>query len=107
MTLEIFLILLFALSLITSLLTQGVKLFLDRQKAEYSSNVVVLCVSILVGGFGTAIFYRWNDYAWTSLNIIIIFLMTVANWLVAMLGYDKIKQTIVQVVTVLSSVRGK
>lgn len=107
MTLETFMILLFVLALVTSLLTEGIKKFLDRQKEAYSSNVLVFCVSIVVGGLGTAIFYRWNNYAWTSLNIIVIFLMTVANWLVAMLGYDKVKQTIVQVAAVLAGIRGK
>ena len=105
MTLETFLALLFALAIITSLLTEGIKKLLDWQKETYPSNVLVLCVSIIVGGLGTAIFYRWNNYAWTSLNIIVIFLMTVANWLVAMLGYDKVKQTIMQIAVVLTGKR--
>lgn len=97
MTVELFLILLTILSVVTSLFTEGVKMFLDSMKFKYASNVVVLLVSIFVGGVGTIVFYLWNDIAWTSLNIICLFLMICANWLCAMLGYDKVMQAITQI----------
>lgn len=96
MTVESFLILLAILSTVTSLATEGVKKFLDEMKFKYASNVLVLAVAVFVGSVGTAVFYLFNDYAWTSLNIIVMFLMMVANWLGAMFGYDKVKQTILQ-----------
>lgn len=96
MTVENFLILLTVLSIITGLFTEGIKKFLDSLNKKYASNIVVLFVTILVVGGGTIVFYLWNDYAWTTLNIVCIFLMIAANWLGAMLGYDKIIQTIVQ-----------
>ena len=96
MTVEMFLALLTILSIVTSLLTQGMKAFLDSLKVTYASNVLVLAVAIVVGGVGTAVFYMWNDIAWTTLNIICIFLMICANWLGAMLGYDKVIQAIKQ-----------
>ena len=97
MTVELFLIILSAFSILTSTLTEGVKVFLDSLKIKYVSNIVVLCVSVIVAGAGMAIFYMWNDFAWTTLNIICIFLMICANWLGAMIGYDKIKQAIEQI----------
>ena len=97
MTVETFLILLTILSIITSLLTEGVKKFLDSLKVEYAANIVVLCVAVLVGGIGTSVFYIWNNFEWTSLNIICIFLMICANWLGAMLGYDKVMQALTQI----------
>lgn len=97
MTFETFLILLTILSVITSLFTEGIKHILDSFKVEYASNIVVLAVSVIVGGVGTVLFYLFNDYAWTTLNIISIFLMIAANWLGAMLGYDKIMQAILQI----------
>lgn len=97
MTVELFLFLLTALSIITSLFTEGIKVFLDSLKFEYASNIVVLCVSVVVGGIGTAVFYMWNDIAWTSMNIICIFLMVCANWLCSMIGYDKVMQAIAQI----------
>ena len=68
MTIELFLILLTTLSIVTSLCTEAVKKFLDSLNFKYASNIVVLCVSIIVGGLGTAVFYLWNNYAWTTLN---------------------------------------
>lgn len=97
MTVELFLILLSVLSVITSIFTEGVKKMLESLKFKYVSNIVVLCVSIIVAGVGMIVFYLWNDFAWTTLNIICIFLMICANWLSAMLGYDKIKQAIEQI----------
>lgn len=96
MTFEIFLILLAVFSVVTSLFTEAVKLFLDSLKVSYASNLAVLCIAILVGGFGTAVFYVVNGCAWTSINIICIPLMICANWLVAMLGYDKVMQALSQ-----------
>lgn len=98
MSVQSFLILLTILSTVTSLFTEGIKKYLDSINKKYVSNILVLAVSVLVGGIGTVIFYLFNDYAWTSLNIICIFLMICANWLGAMLGYDKVKQTILQMI---------
>ena len=97
MTFELFLILLTVLSVVTSLLTEGIKKFLDSLKVTYASNIVVLCVSIVVGGIGTSVFYMWNNIEWTTLNIICIFLMVCANWLGSMLGYDKVMQALSQI----------
>lgn len=96
MTVEIFLTLLAAFALITSLLTEAVKAFLEDMNITYAANIVVLVVAVLVGGVGTPVFYMFNHYEWTSLNIITIFLMMVANWVTAMVGYDKVMQAIAQ-----------
>lgn len=97
MTVEALLTLLTVLSVITSLLTEGFKKLLDSLNVVYATNILVLCVSVVVGCAGTTIFYLWNDIAWTTLSFICIFLMAVANWLGAMLGYDKVIQAIKQV----------
>ena len=97
MTFILFMILLSILSIVTSLFTEAVKHFLDTLKVTYASNVVVFVVSIIVAGGGTSIFYLFNDIAWTSTNIICIFLMVCANWLGSMLGYDKVTQAITQI----------
>ena len=97
MTVETFLSLLTILAVITGLLTEGVKKMLDEAEVKYASNIVVLVVSVIVGGFGTILFYSYTGTAWTSLNITNIFLMIIANWLVAMIGYDKVVQAIKQI----------
>lgn len=96
MTFEMFLITLGILSTVTGLLTEGFKTMLGDLGVKYASNILAAIIAVIVGASGTAIFYIWNDIAWTSTNIIIMFLMMIANWLGAMLGYDKVIQTIKQ-----------
>lgn len=97
MSVQIFLILLTIFAVITSLLTQGVKKFLDGVKVNYASNIVVLIIAVLVGVCGMLIYYTINGVPFIATNIIYILLMALANWLGAMLGYDKIKQAISQI----------
>lgn len=97
MSVQIFLILLTIFAVITSLLTQGVKKFLDGVKVKYASNIVVLIIAVLVGVGGMLIYYTLNGVPFIATNIIYILLMALANWLGAMLGYDKIKQAISQI----------
>lgn len=97
MTIQIFLILLAIFATMTSLLTEGVKKFLDEMNIKYASNIVVLAAAVLVGGIGTVLAYLMLGLPFTFVNIICIPLMIVANWLGAMVGYDKIKQAILQI----------
>lgn len=96
MTVEMFLILLTFFSVVTSLATEATKKFLDATDETYQSNVLVLIVAAIVGGNGMVIFYLCNNYQWTVTNIICIFLMIFANWIGAMVGYDKVRQAITQ-----------
>lgn len=95
MTVETFLTVLMACAIVTSLMTEAVKMFLDSVKIKYISNVVVLAVSVLVGGVVGTVYSMFIEF---QLNNQLIFtaIMIVANWLIAMLGYDKIIQTITQ-----------
>jgi hypothetical protein len=97
MTIQMFLILLTLFSTLTGLLTEGVKKFLDGLNKTYASNIVVLAAAALVGGLGTVVFYLLIGFPFNLINIICIPLMIVANWLGAMVGYDKIKQAILQI----------
>lgn len=96
MTFNLFIILLAVFSALTSLLSQAVKLFLESTNIKYASNIIVLCASIFVGGLGTVCAYLFMGISWSAVNIVCIFLMILANWLVAMLGYDKVVQAITQ-----------
>lgn len=96
MTFEIFIVLLAVFSVFTSLISEAVKLFLESLKVNYASNLVVLGASVFVGGIGTACAYLFMCIPWTTINIVCLLLMILANWLVAMLGYDKVVQAITQ-----------
>lgn len=97
MNIENFICLLAILATVTSLITEGVKKTLTALNAKYASNIVVLLVSIFVGGVGTLLFYIWKGYDMNINSAIWILLMTVANWLGSMIGYDKVIQTITQI----------
>lgn len=95
MNTTMFLILLSAFSVLSSLVTEGVKkLFND--KANLSYNVVALIVALIIGGGGTVIYYQLNGIIFSVNNIIYAVLMGLASGLVSMVGFDKVKQAILQ-----------
>lgn len=96
MTITTFLILLAAFAAVTAVVTEGVKKFLDGQGVTYASNIVVLIVALIVGCGGTAIYYVNYQVPFNALNSVYLALMGVANWLSAMVGYDKVKQAVEQ-----------
>ena len=97
MTVEMFLILLTFFSTVTGFVTQAIKKVLDDMGETYATNIVVLFVAVFVGGIGTVAYYYLCGHPWNAHNIASIFLMMGANWLGAMVGYDKIKQAITQI----------
>lgn len=97
MNTTMFLILLSAFSVISGLVTEGIKnLAADRVNLSY--NIVALITAMIVGGGGTAIYYQLNTISFTTNNIIYMVLMGFASGLVSMTSYDKVKQTIEQFV---------
>lgn len=93
MTVEIFLTLLVFFSTATSLTTEAFKKLLG-EKVAY--NALVLVIALVVGCVGTAIYYVSKGIPWTLINVNYLILMGIANWIGAMVGYDKIKQLIEQ-----------
>lgn len=96
MTITLFMTLLVVLSVAVSLLTEAVKKFFEGSKFNYSSNMVVLILSIVVGIGGTAMVYVSLGMPFTSPNILCMILMAVAVWVGSMLGYDKVLQMVEQ-----------
>ena len=97
MTATVFLIILAACAAVTSLVTEGIKKFLDEQSIAYASNVLVLIVAVIVGCGTTVLYYINYQVPFTALNSVYLALMGIANWLGATLGYDKVRQTIAQI----------
>lgn len=95
MTVEMFISLLLFLSTVSSFITEGIKKLASENIRSY--NVLVLVVSLLVGISGTLITYIMLDIVITIKLAIASILMGVAIWLVAMFGYDKIKQLLLQI----------
>lgn len=95
MTTTMFLMLLSAFSVISSLATEGIKKIVS-DKTNLSYNIVALIVALVVGGAGCAIYYQLNAIPFTINNIIYMILMGLASGLTATVGYDKVKQAVVQ-----------
>ena len=93
MTVEIFLTLLVFFSTATSLATEAFKKLVGN-KIPY--NILVLILAMIVGCVGVYVYYILNNIEINSINIIYLILMGIANWIGAMVGYDKIKQLINQ-----------
>ncbi len=96
MTVQTFLMLLTVFSTVTSFVTEALKKLLDSVGIKYASNIVVLIGAALTGGIGTPVFYIISGTDWNFANITCIFIMIIANWLGATLGYDKVTQAIQQ-----------
>ena len=89
--------LLAVLATLTSLLTQGVKMFLDDLGIRYASNVVVLVISLVIGCGGTALYCVNQKVPFDALTAVWLAIMGIGNWLAAMLGYGKVKQALAQI----------
>lgn len=96
MNVTLFIALLTIFSTITSLSTECCKKILDELKISYSSNIVVFVIACIVGVCGTGAYYIFNSIEFNTINIVCMILMGVATSVGAMIGYDKVIQTIGQ-----------
>ena len=81
-------------STLTSLITQAVKKLLDESGKTYRSNLLAAIVSVLVGTGVGAGYVVVNDIPVDAKVIVALATLILFSWLCAMLGYDKVKQTI-------------
>ena len=96
MTITTFLMLLSSFSVLSGLVTEGIKKLIS-DKANMSYNIIALIVSLIIGGVGCAIYYQLNAISFNLDNIIYLVLMGLASGLCSMVGYDKLKQCIEQI----------
>lgn len=96
MNISTFLFLLAAFSTITGLVVECIKK-ITTDKANISWNITALIVALIVGGCGCLIYYQLNGMPFTANNIIYAVLMGFASAMSSTLGYDKVKQTILQI----------
>ena len=96
MTTTTFLMLLSSFSVLSGLVTEGVKKLIS-DKANMSYNIIALIVSLIVGGVGCAIYYQLNAIPFDVNNVIYMILMGLASGLCSMVSYDKLKQCIEQI----------
>ena len=97
MTASTFIFILTIGATLSSLLTEAVKKFCEGAKINYSSNILALVDSVIIGGGGTAVVYALTGAPWNTVNIVSLILMVFAVWLGCMVGFDKVIQTAGQI----------
>ena len=93
---EIFLVGLFITSTITSLTTEAFKKILTENGVPYRANTLAGIAAVLISAVVGVSYILLNGLEFTSQNIIYLCMNTFMSWLCAMLGYDKVIQTISQ-----------
>lgn len=90
MSMEVFLLLLGLFSVLTSLITEGVKtkFLVDTDSVYY--NLVALVVAIVIGVVGTLTYYVLNYITIDFRLVIFAILMGLASGLVSMTSYDRV-----------------
>ena len=97
MTTTTFLMLLSAFSILSGLVTEGIKkLVSDKENMSY--NIIALVVALVIGGVGSAVYYQLNAIPFNLNNVIYIVLMGLASGLCSMVGFDKVKQSVEQII---------
>lgn len=96
MTATSFIILVSAYAAINSLVVEALKQLIPEDKIK-SYNLLAMISAIIIGIAGTFIFYQFNSIALDVNNVICAVLLGLASGLSSMVGYDKVKQTILQV----------
>lgn len=96
MDMDILMVLLAASAAFTGLVTEAVKKMIGEK--EYSVNLLAAIVSVIVAGGVSAWYIIMHDISldakvWTQIVALVIL-----SWLCAMNGFDKVKQTIMQLV---------
>lgn len=92
--LQLFIMLYVAFSAISVLLTEALK---KATHETIANNILALIVALVVGGGGSVIAYIFLGVAFTVTSILLIVVMVIAVWMGAMIGYDKVKQLISQI----------
>lgn len=96
MTVATFITLLTIFSTVTGLAVEAIKKILDEKKKTYSSNILACIVACVIGISGTGVYYVFMAIPFTAINIICMVIMGGASAIGAMVGYDKVIQTIGQ-----------
>lgn len=97
MNMEIFLMLLMAVSVFTGLFTEAVKMCLDYFKVKFSSNLLAGVVAVILSVLVSAAYMLLAEIAYTDKMMVYLIALVLLSWLSAMVGYDKVIQALMQV----------
>ena len=98
MTTSVFVSLLLAVSVFTSLVVEAIKKFLEKkQTIKYSSNLIAGIVAIVLGAVVGIFYCVMAEVAFSAQIVIILIALIFLSWLCAMVGYDKVIQSLTQI----------
>lgn len=95
MTVEIFASMLAGCALVTGLITEALK----KTGLVKSNNILALIVSVVVSVLSLTFYFVATSTPFTGTNILVSIAFWMANWVGAMVGYDKVIQTIKQIIS--------
>jgi len=96
MTIEIFLMMLLACSILTTLTVEAIKkMFTDGESRK--ANIVAAVVAIVLAVAITIIYAIMFTVTVNAQYIVMIITLCYLSWLCAMVGYDKVVQAIAQI----------
>lgn len=95
MTPVLFITLFAILTVVSGLITQALKQAFSNTMA---TNILALIDAAFTGIGGTVTAYILLSIPFTGINILCIGLLTISVWLGSMLGFDKVKQSIDQII---------
>lgn len=93
MTVEVFVYLIMAISVVTGLVVEALKMIVKRNDYNIIAGFVAIILTICAAG-GYAI---WNQITIDARYVIFFIGVAFASWLSAMLGFDKVKQALIQI----------
>ena len=104
MTPTLFILLFAILTIVSGLITQALK---KAYSNSIATNVLALIDALFTGIGGTVTAYILMGIPFTPINCLCIGLLTIAVWLGSMIGFDKVKQSINQIVELRSDTESK
>lgn len=97
MSFEIFLLLLMIVSILTGLVTEGIKKLLDEVKKPYRANLLAGIVAVVLSIGVDSGYIILTETAMNEKMAVILIALVLLSWLSAMVGYDKVIQAIGQI----------
>lgn len=99
MSVDMFLFLMLAVSVLTGLFTEAIKKILDGVGTKYSTNILTGAVSVVIAVVIDAGYVIMTDTMLTDKMAVMLIALILLSWLCAMVGYDKAMQAITQIKT--------
>lgn len=96
MNFETFLLLLMIVSVLTGLVTEGIKKLLDEAKKPYRSNLLAGIVAVVLSVAVDTGYMILTETLMNEKMAVILIALVLLSWLCAMVGYDKVIQAISQ-----------